>query len=157
MFNLLYMQAELTELQAQFEAICVGDSKGSLGLTDTKEYAINFKRLRESEGTAYNHQLEKFKVIQKKLSKYNKCLCQAAEMSRLGKPQKDDLAWFRRWLGIAHQGKPFLPGTENETWKNDKDLVTLYFPQPDCGPLLPWFSRLFLDIFHALFGGCMKA
>jgi hypothetical protein len=71
MLNLLYLQAELMELEAKFQTICADDAKGISGEPKEKEYAFDFRRLRESGSTINHDQLDTLQDIQVKLEKYS--------------------------------------------------------------------------------------
>ncbi|KAF2115037.1 hypothetical protein BDV96DRAFT_493735 [Lophiotrema nucula] len=156
MFNLLYMQAELMDLEAKFRVLVADDVKGISEKPDEtreKEFAFDFKRFRESGATINHDQLDAFNSIQGKLEKYNAALLQAADVARLNKPQKDELGFFQGWLATSYEGKPFLKRSEVRTWddENKLDFVTLLTPPVDDEPLIPWFSNVFLNTYHALF------
>ena len=69
MLNLMYMQAELVELESSFQRICSDDADA---LTATSEFTFDFKALRASADGPYEDQLKQLLIIQAKLASYSK-------------------------------------------------------------------------------------
>jgi hypothetical protein len=69
MFNLLFMQAELMELERKFTVACLDDSAS--GINPVNGFCRDFVKLRASEGTPYDDQLQMFKTIRDKLEQYS--------------------------------------------------------------------------------------
>jgi hypothetical protein len=69
MFSLLYMQAELMELERKFTVACMDDSASDVD--PVKDFCRDFTKLKASEGTQYDDQLQTLKTIQTKLEEYS--------------------------------------------------------------------------------------
>jgi hypothetical protein len=72
MFNLLFMQAELLELERKFTVAYLDDQASDIG--SVKDFCRDFVTLRASEGTQYDDQLKSIRTIQEKLEKYSTVL-----------------------------------------------------------------------------------
>ncbi|KAF2144253.1 uncharacterized protein K452DRAFT_223706 [Aplosporella prunicola CBS 121167] len=150
MINLLFLQAELVELERKYKDIYLFDAKGAPGIP-AQPFSHNFKSLRESDKTTNHEQLDMLKEIQLKLAAYNTALLHASKLSQLRKPEADDLRVLREWL-VTTEGGPFLRVTENGTWDDERDLVTINPQLAEDEVIVPWFTNGFLDIYHAFFG-----
>ncbi|KAH4938423.1 hypothetical protein HBI79_053650 [Parastagonospora nodorum] len=150
MFSLLSMQAELTELERKFTDIYLDDSASDI--EPVNHFCRNFAKLRASEGTEHDFQLQMLESIKTKLAEYNAALVLASEVANLEKPGKADVSRLREWLKTDGLGDNFLAGTGTEsfTWdtKNEGDFVVLSAPPSDNEPLLPALSSLPLDLLH---------
>jgi hypothetical protein len=69
MFNLLFMQAELQELERKFTVAYLDDQASDID--SVKDFCRDFSKLRASEGTKYDDQLNSIRTIQEKLEKYS--------------------------------------------------------------------------------------
>jgi hypothetical protein len=69
MFSLLYMQAELMELERKFTDAYLDYSAS--GIDPLKDFCRDFAKLRASEGTQYDDQLQALKKIHTKLEEYS--------------------------------------------------------------------------------------
>jgi hypothetical protein len=73
MFSLLSMQAELTELERRFTDIYLDDSASDI--EPVKHFCRNFVKLRASEGTEHDLQLQMLESIKTKLAEYSNTIC----------------------------------------------------------------------------------
>jgi hypothetical protein len=69
MFNLLFMQAELLELERKFTVAHLDDQASDID--SVRDFCRDFVKLRASEGTQHDDQLKMIRTIQEKLEKYS--------------------------------------------------------------------------------------
>lgn len=72
MFNLLFMQAELMELERKFTTACLDDAASDINAV--KEYCRNFVKLRKSDQHENKDQLQLLQTIRQKLQDYSTVL-----------------------------------------------------------------------------------
>ncbi|MCJ1364618.1 hypothetical protein MMC16_003731 [Acarospora aff. strigata] len=156
MKNLLYLQAELVELERDLEVIAELDEAS--GIPQKAEYARSWVALNRSEAEGDGYQLRKVLTIREKLKQYNDVLVQQAQMFALEQPNSWDLKFLREWLGGWNMSGNFLTGLEQLIWdeKNEADLVSLRKPQPEKDVFSAWFTGTFLDYFHRCLGQYIK-
>lgn len=69
MMNLLYLQAELMELERKYEVAYCEDAQSSV--ESVSNFCRDFTKLRASKGTGYSDQLDQLLNISEKLEKYS--------------------------------------------------------------------------------------
>lgn len=69
MFNLLFMQAELMELERKFTTACLDDAASDIDTV--KEYCNNLIKLRISDQQENKDQLQMLQIIGQKLQEYS--------------------------------------------------------------------------------------
>lgn len=69
MFTLLFMQAELMELERQFTSACLDDAASDIGAIN--EYCSNFVKLRKNDQQENRDQLQMLQTIRQKLQDYS--------------------------------------------------------------------------------------
>lgn len=169
MITILYMQAELMELERNFEVECLGDSASQVDSVNS--FCRDFTKLRASAGTPNDDQLRSLKLIQTKLEQYSiqdswpsdgelkltglidNALVLASGVVNLNKPETKEIERLRTWIGRSDLGGDFLVDTEALTWdaKYKGDFVVLSSPSPDNESLFPNLSSLPVDFLHRCF------
>ncbi|KAK5155873.1 hypothetical protein LTS14_005439 [Recurvomyces mirabilis] len=152
MLNLLYLQAELSELERKFETAYLDDAVSNKA--DVREFCKSMVALRSSKDGPNGDQLEQLLVIQDKLEKYNAALVQVAEVSKLRHADDRRLFDLQTWLEDSDLGGDFLQATEAQTWtkRHESDLAVLEGPPEEEESLLPALSELPLNLIHCCLG-----
>ncbi|KAK4565360.1 hypothetical protein LTR86_003977 [Recurvomyces mirabilis] len=152
MLNLLYLQAELSELERKFETAYLDDAVSNKA--NVREFCKSMVALRNSENGPNGDQLEQFLVIQDKLEKYNAALVQVAEVSKLRHADERRLSDLQTWLEDSDLGGDFLQATEAQPWtkRHESDLAVLEGPPAEEESLLPALAELPLNLIHCCLG-----
>ncbi|KAI9716455.1 MAG: hypothetical protein M1812_005350 [Candelaria pacifica] len=147
--NLLYMQAEITRLEAELQEIAIEDRHS--GDEARYLYHRSWWELSQGTGEKYNNtQWTKVLEIRDKLEKYNATLLQNAEVFKLQKPRGHDLRILRKWLQAPEYGNFFLRGTEAQVWdqQNEGDLMALSHRSNEQDIFSRWLAESFMRYFH---------
>ncbi|KAI1342727.1 hypothetical protein F5Y15DRAFT_266404 [Xylariaceae sp. FL0016] len=146
--NLLYLQAELTQLEHDLEELAERDK----ATDDRQTYCKDWWSLSQNdEDEEDSEQWEKVLEIRVKLEQYNDSLCKQAKISRLGSPSSHDLAFLREWLVRPGMGDYPLIGLDRESYcqRYEKDLVAIKArPAPDL--FSRWFNYSLFPTWHRL-------
>ncbi|KAN0066946.1 hypothetical protein V8E54_014870 [Elaphomyces granulatus] len=154
--NLLYLQAELVNLEAELENIILEDNDS--GDDEKKLFSFSLWHLKHSSDAPDGDlpiQWQKVLEIRRLLKEYNEpsddALLQQAHILRLNAPNKFDLRVLRQWLDWENGGDRFLRGREADPWevKNTDDLVTVANKHNNAdkftlwvyGALIPWYHK----------------
>lgn len=122
--NLLYMQAELIDLELQFDILTSQDHTSSD--PRRRAFAKEFLKLSEPLDGLQAQQWQKALEIREKLKEYNAALLQQAEVNALPCANQYDLGILRQWLKHLSGGAGFLCGLEAAPWRDgDEDLVAV--------------------------------
>ncbi|MCJ1389043.1 hypothetical protein MMC18_001897 [Xylographa bjoerkii] len=141
MKNLLYLQAELIELQDELGEI----SKGDDPLFDRDWFC-----LAHAED---NRQWTIMTEIRDVLKEYNDALTQQSFNFGFDRPHSYDLKVLRKLLVRPKMGNQFLLGLDSKAWNEDteEDLICLSH-QGDEDHLSKWVTDKFMVWIHYLFG-----
>ncbi|KAL8654256.1 MAG: hypothetical protein Q9226_003506 [Calogaya cf. arnoldii] len=90
--NLLYMQAELVDLEDQLNDTESEDNPKRVQLSSSVQ------DLRKYTGTQDNDQWLRFKEVQGKMRVYNDALLQYLSLRKVAKPTPNDINVLRDWL-----------------------------------------------------------
>ncbi|KAH6683326.1 hypothetical protein B0J14DRAFT_556574 [Halenospora varia] len=129
--NLLYMQAELRELEIDLRTSADNDDNSPH--EDRKNYSINWYLLKESgeEDAAEGNdasQWETILEIREKLEKYQKALLRHREIANMTGPMPRDLGFLKKWMERTDMGNVYLTGEDRSTWSDEEwrsDLLSM--------------------------------
>ncbi|KAH3942736.1 hypothetical protein HBH64_150530 [Parastagonospora nodorum] len=156
--NLLYFQAELTDLEEKLRRQQVEDDQDGKG---TKlMYAKTWYRLQESEENGDTEQLDLVIRIRRVLKDYNKALVQQRRIHSFQKPATWDLHYMQNYLQTDTMGPLALTGDDAGVWgsvehrkSHRPDLVTLC-PRTKMDPFSKWAAdSTILNLFKC---GCAR-
>ncbi|TVY80581.1 hypothetical protein LSUE1_G007655 [Lachnellula suecica] len=150
MVNLLSLQAELVQLQVEFQDICHEDDHSED--PSDKLFSSCFRDLRNSAGGVNDEQWRKLLDIRKKLSEYNATLLQLDNVFKLSSPRDQDLQFFMGWFKGEKEGNCFLKSSEAFTWNDTADLVTLHKLQGEQDIFSRWLSSTLVTFYHKIWG-----
>ncbi|KAH8174645.1 hypothetical protein LIA77_06064 [Sarocladium implicatum] len=150
--NLLFLQAEITHLEAQLSNLARRNS------ADRPISNKDWWTLYHSNEMDDVEQWDKIIEIRDKLEQYNNTILKQAQIARLGTPANYDRTFFRLWLKRPDMGNFPLKGLDQECYsaKWEGDLVALHSrPAPDI--LSRWFTYSVIPRWHHLVGKRFKA
>ncbi|KAF2667891.1 hypothetical protein BT63DRAFT_304305 [Microthyrium microscopicum] len=152
--NLLYLQAEITHLEAELRSIALEDEKHG----GRQYHHQDWWSLSQSEGGGDNEQWELILELRKKLEKYNDAVLKHAAMLRLQAPTKHNLDFFQRWLERPMMGNFPLLGLDRKAWdpQNEHDLMSLVTAETT-DPFTRWFRNSIIPAFHRNIGQKLKS
>ncbi|KAK4502700.1 hypothetical protein PRZ48_006126 [Zasmidium cellare] len=167
MINLLSLQAELIDLEDEFQRIRYEDDQSN----DPKErnFSRYFRDLHQSEGGGRDHQYQMLLQIRRKLNEYYAALLQASQISKLGQPTTADLEFLRGWIAGPKEGGNFLQIAELFTWEAapdadpaekkrlERDLVTLHVQPTEQDPASQFVTSRLLGLYHWIWGSRSSA
>ncbi|KAI9696593.1 MAG: hypothetical protein M1836_005612 [Candelina mexicana] len=151
--NLLYLQAEMTRLEAELQEIATGDQQSADSSGNI--YHRSWWELSQApEEKHSNPQWVKVLEIREKLELYNITLLRIVEVFKLDQPRRHSLKILRRWLQAPEYGNFFLRGTEAQIWdqKNDGDLIALSHNSNEQDLFSSWLAEKFIKFFHQTCG-----
>ncbi|KAH8656040.1 hypothetical protein BGZ60DRAFT_532364 [Tricladium varicosporioides] len=141
--NLLYLEAELSELEHELEILDAEDLRGSF---EGKKFARSWKMLYESSDPHHKKQAMLIMAIRVKIKEFHKALILEQAVANMPRPHPQTVAlvdtWTKRWL---NSGKSILADASGKRLDDRKDLVALRAP-PDHDYLVR-FARRYLRIF----------
>ncbi|KAB2573515.1 hypothetical protein DBV05_g7841 [Lasiodiplodia theobromae] len=155
--NLLYLQAELTDIEHKLRQAQVADHNTEEGFKNL--YAKNWYFLKESAQDGDERQLQLVDLAREKLDKYNAALIQQEKILSFSPPGTYDMDYIRRYLASDEIGEPYpLTGDDSDTWgtfPNSKphadDLVALK-PRRDEDGFSNWITNKGITKFFELGG-----
>ncbi|KAH7085024.1 hypothetical protein BKA63DRAFT_574049 [Paraphoma chrysanthemicola] len=156
--NLLYYQAELTDLEEQLREQQTQDDQNPKGKKSM--YAKTWYRLRESEDDGDTDQIDLVMKIRRTLKEYNHALIQQHTIHSYRKPAKWDIEQMQDYLTTNAMGPLALTGDDAEVWgsmeyrKSYKpDLVALC-PRAKKDPFSRWAAEnTIINLFRC---GCAR-
>ncbi|KAI1318787.1 hypothetical protein F5Y16DRAFT_406215 [Xylariaceae sp. FL0255] len=149
--NLLFLQAELTHLEAQLFRLA--QRNGADRMIANKDWWT----LYHSEEPDDIEQWDTIMEIREKLELYNDTMLKQAKMAKLGPPSAYDRNFFRLWLKRPDMGNFPMKGLDQEcyTEKYDDDIVAPNSrPVPDM--FSQWFTYRAIPWWHHSVGGKFK-
>ncbi|KAL9111750.1 MAG: hypothetical protein Q9227_003809 [Pyrenula ochraceoflavens] len=153
MQDLLYYQAELVQLEADYHELALArpSAKNPLGAL----YDQDWWTLSQSHMDSEHKQWKLWLQIREKLKEYNKALRTQISLGSVAPPAKYDLEIFRYWLEGPDQGNFPLRGPDQHSWssKHSDDLIALNAPSAS-DALTSLFKTKFLPAFHNLALSC---
>ncbi|KAN0119645.1 hypothetical protein V8E51_001853 [Hyaloscypha variabilis] len=126
--NLLYLQAELTHLEANLKKLVDRDVQNP----NRQQYSRDWWFLAQNDDEHDDReQWDKFLQIRDKLKEYNEHLAQAVFLDSLKAPNKYDHAFIARWFTHEKTGNYPLLGIDWQIWSKDStDLITIHRRAP---------------------------
>ncbi|KIM96142.1 hypothetical protein OIDMADRAFT_183557 [Oidiodendron maius Zn] len=152
--NLLYLQAELTHLEADLKEVAVRDQADP----NRAIYSKHWWYLAQSEEDHDDReQWEKVIQIREKLKEYNEHLQQVVFLSSLQAPKSYDLNFIRQWLKRPKMGNFPILGPDHDSWSTPHadDLLAIR-RRESSDPLSRWVINLFIPWFHNIIGKRFK-
>ncbi|KAF2686626.1 hypothetical protein K458DRAFT_297185 [Lentithecium fluviatile CBS 122367] len=143
--NLLYMQAELMNLEQELKVLAYIDT----GIPDRQTFAISVRDMKQSPDST---QWRKVIEVRNMLRAYNKALREQAELSKMRDARDHDRDSIDHWIRIESGGDKFLSGCEARPWMpgSQRDLLSLSSRSTDDlftrwieEHVLPWLHWLF--------------
>ncbi|KAL9613238.1 MAG: hypothetical protein Q9167_002198 [Letrouitia subvulpina] len=134
---LLYMQAELTHLDAELRILETEDRNS--GDAEKTSFSSSFYALKESAGTGSE-------------SQWHSALLQFMEIQKLAKPMPRDIAFLREWLDRPEGGDFFLRGREADTWQASSDFIKLCGQESDMDALTRVIHNKIIPWYHHVWG-----
>ncbi|KAH0555816.1 hypothetical protein GP486_006237 [Trichoglossum hirsutum] len=158
--NLLYLQAELVNLEEELKYIVQEDK--SSGDEEKQHFPYSLWHLKHSlqlPDGRYHIQWRKVLEIREKLKEYNDALIQQSQIAKFEEANKADLKGFRRWLGSRDGGNFSLENREANTWEEEYtgDLISLISHRKENDCFTMWIRDKFVPWFHDLLGYRTKA
>ncbi|KAF2475953.1 uncharacterized protein BDR25DRAFT_253591 [Lindgomyces ingoldianus] len=120
--NLLYMQAELVNLELELNVLTHDDHTSRDPTRETYEKSV--WNMAHSPDSA---QWKKVLEIRQKVKDYNDALLQQSQLCKLNKANDYDVGILLHWLLHAEGGNGFLEGFEARPWKKGerRDLISI--------------------------------
>lgn len=165
MKNLLYLQAEITQLEEEL---------GELADRDARDPALPFHGRdwwslahggadadadedEDAAGGQAQAQWAKVLELRGKLAAYNDNVLQQARLARLDGPSRHELAFLRRWMERPRMGNFPLLGLDRDAWDeaHEDDLVALRARSRD-DVFSSWVAETLVPTFHRWVGKRFK-
>ncbi|KAI9868138.1 MAG: hypothetical protein M1813_006883 [Trichoglossum hirsutum] len=153
--NLLYLQAELINLEAKLQGIAQANNDS--GDPGKERYSRDWFSLSRADA-ANDKQWQTVLQIRKLLKEYNDALIQQTAMSSLQKPNKYDRKFLLDWIESPEMGYLQLIGQDCDTWENSNitpDLIALRTRHNE-DVFSCWVTDKVIIWFHHLIGSCYK-
>ncbi|MCJ1242533.1 hypothetical protein MMC14_010541 [Varicellaria rhodocarpa] len=148
--NLLYMQAELVQMEYELDTVAFEDSQGDdPNRRSFQAYVYNMKKARGPDSLQWRMVLE----IRQRLKEYNETLLQHVKLYKLNAPSVHDLKMVRNWIEMPEGGNHFLRAREAKVF-NSPDLVSLHIKAKD--PFTRWMCKKATPCFHRILGRFFK-
>ncbi|KAJ0425118.1 hypothetical protein BJY00DRAFT_202964 [Aspergillus carlsbadensis] len=152
--NLLYLQAEIVNVQTELEEIIEADETSRDGTREKFSTSVYYLKEGIESGS---EQWEKVLELRELLDKYNTAALQYAQILRLKRPHDTDRDVLKTWLS---QNAFCSTVTEFDQWfgqegtndENERDLVTLCGRYENVDSLTRWVFRSFVPWFHERVG-----
>ncbi|CEN59310.1 hypothetical protein ASPCAL01762 [Aspergillus calidoustus] len=153
--NLLYLQAEIVNVQTELEGIIEADETSQD--EDREKFSTSVCFLKEGIESG-SEQWAKVLELRELLDKYNTAALQYAQILRLKRPHDTDRDVFKTWLSqnafcstIAEFNQWFGEEGVNDE-ENERDLVTLCGRYENVDSLTRWVFRVLVPWFHERVG-----
>ncbi|CAG8977261.1 hypothetical protein HYALB_00009358 [Hymenoscyphus albidus] len=119
--NLLYLQAELVNLERDLEEYTEKDCRSE----DARRRLCNknWHYLSKKEQGLAGSQWHTMLRIKEKLKEYNDCLLQQRQLTSFHEPEAGNLEFLNEWLRDPRHGKSALEGLDRQVWKDGRDLL----------------------------------
>ncbi|PMD49300.1 uncharacterized protein K444DRAFT_638802 [Hyaloscypha bicolor E] len=116
--NLLYLQAEITNLKESIDKIAQIDSENP----ERKDFAVDWETLSSSTDSI---QYEKWLELRRKLKEYYKAIAHHMMITGLPAPRKYDLDFLQKWLERPSLGNSAFIGADCDVYDKPAGLGTL--------------------------------
>ncbi|KAK4211761.1 hypothetical protein QBC37DRAFT_466946 [Rhypophila decipiens] len=160
--NLLYLQAELTNLEN--ELLRARESDLASGHFERLAYSRDWQTLQESVSVEaqkdggnpaqWNIMLQ----VREKLNEYNQTLYLQHIITKIGPPNEQDHKFLQRWMKVPSMGNVYLLGADSDIWERQFDPAELVCLLPTkCDSIFTRFmSNRFIRWYHHLIGHLFK-
>ncbi|KAK8043321.1 hypothetical protein PG993_005751 [Apiospora rasikravindrae] len=152
--NLLYLQAELTHLEEELEALAKRDAADPERRFHARDWwSLSQHNDDDEDDESAAEQWEKVLEIREKLEQYNDTLLKQAEIARLGAPAPQDIIFLREWWRRPGMGYFPLVGADRNSYseERERDLVAVKARSaPDL--FTRWFHDGLVSRWHGWFG-----
>ncbi|KAL2812510.1 hypothetical protein BJX63DRAFT_421732 [Aspergillus granulosus] len=161
--NLLYLQAEIVNVQTELERIIQEDESSRDEIRE--KFSTSVYYLKEGLDPGRSEQWEKALQLRELLDKYNTAALQYAQILRLRPPHATDRDVLKTWLS---ENAFCSTETELDQWfgndedggnvdgegndENERDLVTLSGRYENVDSLTRWVFRIGIPWFHKVVG-----
>ncbi|OAG07047.1 uncharacterized protein CC84DRAFT_1242060 [Paraphaeosphaeria sporulosa] len=150
--NLLYMQAELVNLEGKLQRAIEADTAS--GHVDRVIYDRDWQSLAESGGApdGCGEQWEVVLRIREKLKEYNEALLLQTMLAKQSGPLDRDMQFLQEWIKRPSMGYVYLLGADADVWEKPDlaDLVVLKRPERQSTAsrvvgdfVVLWWNRIF--------------
>ncbi|OJJ70189.1 hypothetical protein ASPBRDRAFT_32063 [Aspergillus brasiliensis CBS 101740] len=150
--NLLYLQAELADIEEELKDIIAEDKKSAS--SEKANYPYSVWELKESlhRKDEYPEQWMKVLEARKMLNEYNTALLQQSQLLRFSKPETDDLEVLQDWLSREQSEKKLLYPENQWIGNNAKDLVALHSRHDSTDKFTRLVYTRVIPLFHKWLG-----
>ncbi|KAK4170710.1 hypothetical protein QBC36DRAFT_370836 [Triangularia setosa] len=153
--SLLYQQAQIVFLQRRLERLAAIDRAHSCPKRQffDRDWATMAHAMDDEAG----QQWATMQLIQEKLAEYNKALLTQVSLAKLERPNHQDLAFLREWIGRPNNGNFPIHGPDQDSWnlKYEGDLMATK-PRVPLDRLSRWVNDIVFPWYHKLFGEKLK-
>ncbi|KAF4243136.1 hypothetical protein CNMCM6805_001738 [Aspergillus fumigatiaffinis] len=155
--NLLYLQAELANLEQELKNIIQEDRELAAQEEKKQKYPFSVWHLKSSanDPSVDSYQWDKVKEVRELLYQYNAALLQQSQIMDLKAPAKVEAAGLREWLRRPECGGGiFQMLTEKDVWSeaNEGDMIAICRQQDEVDDFTKWVYTDFLNWFHNNWG-----
>ncbi|KIX03328.1 uncharacterized protein Z518_06880 [Rhinocladiella mackenziei CBS 650.93] len=146
--NLLYLQAELIQLEADHETLATTDR--SSGHPKRTLYEKSYRLLSQSHKDDHDEQFRNWLQIRAKLKEYYTSLEHHIFVSHLSKPSSTVLEFINDWFARKTMGGCPLLDIDRHAWdkKNETDIITLRDPS-NMDIFSHWFCEKLIPMLHS--------
>ncbi|EON64331.1 hypothetical protein W97_03562 [Coniosporium apollinis CBS 100218] len=135
--NLLYLQAELVQLERDLAEVEVADSRREEGLG--RKFSTDWFWLVESvNDNEHSRQWQLMLKVRERLKEYNEALIQQNQLANMLQPDKRDILTLQCWMTHPNGGDGVMVGGDSYVWgdiqykgSHARDLVALRARQVD--------------------------
>ncbi|KAF4200565.1 hypothetical protein CNMCM8927_002827 [Aspergillus lentulus] len=155
--NLLYLQAELANLEQELQDIIQEDKELAAQEEKKRKYPFSVWHLKSSanDPCVDSYQWDKVKEVRELLHQYNAALLQQSQIMDFGAPAKVEAAGLREWLRRPECGGGSIQMlTEKDVWNeaNEGDMIAICRQQHEVDNFTKWVYTDFLSWFHNNWG-----
>ncbi|KAF4177469.1 hypothetical protein CNMCM8694_002300 [Aspergillus lentulus] len=155
--NLLYLQAELANLEQELQDIIQEDKELAAQEEKKRKYPFSVWHLKSSanDPSVDSYQWDKVKEVRELLHQYNAALLQQSQIMDFGAPAKVEAAGLREWLRRPECGGGSIQMlTEKDVWNeaNEGDMIAVCRQQHEVDNFTKWVYTDFLNWFHNNWG-----
>ncbi|CAG8976009.1 hypothetical protein HYALB_00007536 [Hymenoscyphus albidus] len=150
--NLLYLQAELIDLETDLEKYTKEDGKSDK--EKTKLCNKNWFYLSRKKDGVVGSQWHTMTALRVKLREYNECLVLQRQLMTFNQPERGNLKLLTRWLSDERHGNLAIQGLDRNVWKDGYDLLTVKPDSLDGDSFTRLLQKVLIDPFHRLRSSC---
>ncbi|GKZ34136.1 hypothetical protein AbraIFM66950_004318 [Aspergillus brasiliensis] len=150
--NLLYLQAELADIEEELKDIIAEDKRSAS--PEKANYPYSVWELKESvhRKDEYPEQWMKVLEARKTLNEYNTALLQQSQLLRFSMPETNDLEVLQDWLSREQSEKKLLYPENQWIGDNAKDLIALHSRHDSTDKFTRLVYTRVIPLFHKWLG-----